>query len=101
MLEYVARVFPQNIRNQLYVLRIVSVAIILGDFRRFEGCLRMHSGDILIRSSVGERVRTPDAFRSTFPKSTFCIRSYSGYIPRQTNDLISVVVIAIWPWVVA
>ena len=43
----------------------------------------------------------PEAFRSTFPKTTFCIRGCSGYIPRQTNVVISVVVIAIWPWVVA
>ena len=72
-----------------------------GIFRRFKGCIRRHSGDILIQSSVGECVLTPDALRSTFPKSTFCIRRCSGYMPRQTNDLISVVVIAIWPLVVA
>ena len=72
-----------------------------GNFRRFEECLRRHSGDILIQSSVGERVRTPDAFHSTFPESTFCVPRCSGYIPRQTDDLISVVVITIWPWVVA
>ena len=75
--------------------------LFLGNFRRFAGCLRRHSGDILIWRSVGEHVRTPDAFRSTFPKFTFCIRGCSGYMPRQTNYLISVVVIAIWPWVVA
>ena len=74
---------------------------LFGEFRRFGGCLRRHPGDILIRSSVGEHVRAPDALRSTFLKSTFCIRSCSGYIPRQTDDLISLVVITIWPWVVA
>ena len=35
-----------------------------------------------IWSFVGERVRAPDVFRSTFLKSTFCIRSCSGYAPR-------------------
>ena len=37
-------VYGQNIRDNLYVLRIVSVVTILG---KFQGCLRKCSGDIL------------------------------------------------------
>ena len=35
--EYVARVYPQKIRENLYVLRIVSLAENLGNFRNVPG----------------------------------------------------------------